>query len=445
MSRPEWSSIVLTSLTDDDLELKKLFVSRYCKANGMAESALVERLVSDGELPKDTWSRWGSLADVDALISYSRDGLPVINSTGTNPHSPGSEHFRKPAAFERSASDVSPELVTRGPSGEVDASASEAPGLLKRLRNVKKSERSQRGLLTVDFRDELSRAEKCDRSLKAVKFSGLMDFAVLSSGHKADAIRKLAKAAEEGALEEAYLDNLGLGLACAESIALLLKCPQLRTLTLLGNTLNEAAVQRIARALRGHPGLRELSLGDQNGAPISVHAVVELLDAMETYGPLISPSPQSAPAPKGSAPQRAPAGAPCRPSPPPANAGARDATPLDVRLDAPCSLLAPPTPLLLGLASPPLHPILLPTPRRHAGCLRSSASAWARSTTKSCAAATCDLRRRTWRGSASSHRARAAGGAFLAGARPPAERRVPPPRRWHVSATSRRSWSRSRT
>ena len=285
-----FEQIVLASLSDADLELKKLFIHRFCTTNRVDERWLIERLIGEGHLPKDAMSRWELVADIDGLIAYARDGLPLVKASSAlgSAHSPSNEHFRKPAAFDRGApievplEQLPPERML---NGEVISSASDGPGLLKRLRSVRYTNRTHRP--AVDFRDDLNRAARCDSSLKAVQLSGLVDFGALSSAHKAEAVRKLALAATDGALEEVHLDALGLDLACAEAIAALVRAPRLKTLTLLGNRLNEAAVQRIARAMREHPGVRELALGDQSGTSISVHAVGELLDAMETVPSLV--------------------------------------------------------------------------------------------------------------------------------------------------------------
>ena len=138
-----------------------------------------------------------------------------------------------------------------------------------------------------DFRRELERAASADTTLTVVDLSGRADFAALSAGHKAQAIRMLSIAALEGGLEEVHLDSLELDLACAEAIATLLRAPRLRVLTLTANKLNEAAMQRIARGLNGHPSLATLALSDQKGGAISTFATKELLDAMETVPTLI--------------------------------------------------------------------------------------------------------------------------------------------------------------
>lgn len=173
--------------------------------------------------------------------------------------------------------------LTRAASGEVETAEGEGRGLLKRLRGTKKPPPSR----APNFRRELAKAERADASLRAVSFSSLVDFAALSAVHKGEAIRKLAHAAAEGALDEVRLDNVGLDIACAESLVTLLKVPRLRVLSVLDNRLNEAAVQRLARCLRAHPNIRELAIGDQHNTPLSTYAVAELLDAMETTPTLV--------------------------------------------------------------------------------------------------------------------------------------------------------------
>ena len=155
-------------------------------------------------------------------------------------------------------------------------------GSQKLLRRLRRSKTARVSEAHNDFRRELERAASADTTLTVVDLSGRADFAALSAGHKAQAIRMLSIAALEGGLEEVHLDSLELDLACAEAIATLLRAPRLRVLTLTANKLNEAAMQCIARGLHKHPSLTTLALSDQQCGAISTDATQELLDAMET-------------------------------------------------------------------------------------------------------------------------------------------------------------------
>lgn len=274
-------------LGEDDLELKKLFVRRHCSAAGGNEAALVEKLAAEGLLTADAVRNWGQIPDVEELIAEARRKSPILWGEPVG-LSPNDRQFRKAATFSAAEALASPALPIasgRLESGEVDTTAGESKGLLRRLKGSKKAPASQRDV--VSMRKELERAERCDPSLKVVKFVSLIEFQALSPAHKGAAIHKLATGALNGQLEEVWLDNLGLDIAHAEAIAALLAAPKLKVLRLIGNKLNEAAVQRLARALRDHPGLRELALEDQNHVAMSTHAIEELLDAMETVPTLV--------------------------------------------------------------------------------------------------------------------------------------------------------------
>lgn len=277
------SGILPALLGESDVELKRLFVRRHCSATGAKEEQVVATLIVEGSLPANVRDTWDVLPDVDELIAAARRESRVLFAEPKG-HSPSEGHFRKPAAFgsQESAAQLVP--LERVQSGEVVTAEGEGNKLLQRLRGNRKSAAATP---VVNFRKEVARAEQGDPSLRKVSFTSLVDFSVLSSGHKAEAIRKLAAGASAGALEEVHLDNVGLDIACAESLVTLLKAPRLRVLTLLDNKLNEAAVFRLARCLRDHPSIRELAIGDQNHAPLSTSAVAELLDAMETTPTLV--------------------------------------------------------------------------------------------------------------------------------------------------------------
>ena len=279
----------------NDLELKRLFVRRVCRAHRATEPAVIALLHEF--IPPAAAQEWGSLPDVDELVAAARAAAsaftPSADGGGGGGGSPGSvAHFRKPAAFQ-APSPEGAQLVTFGSNdallGSVDYSSKNREEQQALLRRLKKTAKSSKSVVsrTDDFRTQLDRARNTDPSLTAIDFANRADFAALDPAHKVEAVRLLASCAQAGALSEVHLDAVGLDLSVAEVLGQLLRAPGLRTLTLTANRLNEAALQRLALSMHGHPGLIELALGEQHGTALSTHAIKELLDAAESTPTLV--------------------------------------------------------------------------------------------------------------------------------------------------------------
>ena len=295
---------VLRWLAPTNLEEKKLWIRRFCYANesedtkrGELEMQLIKRFMSSGHLPRDSDKHWKAIADVDIMVKDARfSAAPeaaALQERVARGMANEISRFRRSAVFKVNGVDLEEEeeqqqqqgtskssfsKPTPQPEAEIDYSESESAFLLRRLRQVpRKSAREG-----TDFRELLDRAAQPDMELLRVDLAKNSDFRSLLPQHKGQAVRALALAALEGNLEEVYLDGLDLDLACAEALAVLLRGPHLRVVSLAANKLNETAVQRIARAIFHHPTLQELSIGDQNGVALSTHAISQLLDGMAT-------------------------------------------------------------------------------------------------------------------------------------------------------------------
>ena len=172
MAEPsELDGILPSLLGDDDLELKRLFVRRYCSVHPtVQESDLVSQLHAAGRLTSDGVRLWAQLSDVDELIAEARRKSPVMWAEPAA-ISPADSRFRKAATFTDKGLDPAALPTSSGPKGSVDTSASEAKGLLRRLRGSKKGAASQREV--VHMRKELERADACAASLLACPFLGL--------------------------------------------------------------------------------------------------------------------------------------------------------------------------------------------------------------------------------------------------------------------------------
>ena len=303
---------LLNFLQEDDLELKKLYVRRYASAYKLAEKAFVQRLCEDGVLTHNVAEQWDTLADVDALIAATRrqrryaivnrytagseggSSTALPSPTGGSGSSAVQSTFRRPAAFLRNwgSSRGNVSVRTSGAKGQnraaksepsIDDSAGPSKLLLSRIRSQKSLQHaSSAGAPAasvgshMDFRAVCERAAAADPTLRQVDLSGSNDFACLSSTHKAEAVRALAHAARNGSLNVVHLDSLRLDVGCTEALAELLKAPRLRTLTLMDNKLNETAIRSVAAALRSHPCLVELGLGDQNLIGMTTRSIKEV-------------------------------------------------------------------------------------------------------------------------------------------------------------------------
>ena len=329
------------------LPIKKLFIRRYCVATGSDEAQLVLLLAAKGHLPADAPTRWEHILNVRELLAAAseRDGSAnghgesaspqlslwqqqalgftrclngALGLPALTPRRPKKAVLLQPAAAaprhwtlapstglkksakltpaERAERDAQAGLTPTRPTEDVDrvpvdASVSDGFELLRRLRVSNTSKTARKGTARDapknDFRSQCERAYNRDPTLTSVDLTADRDLLVLSSEHKRQCIEALAIAAREACLEDVRLDALEIDLACAPAIASLLSAPNLRVLTVARNKLGEAQLQLIAAALRNHPRLTELSVGDQNEGAISVKAIETLLDAMETVPSLV--------------------------------------------------------------------------------------------------------------------------------------------------------------
>ena len=294
---------LLALLRPGDFELKKLHICRFTSAHELEERPVLARLQYEHEefVSEELVACWQHLADVDALIANSRQQQHAFHSTRAGRRRAAASMLR---SFRGGTGFRSPRkgglLLRSGvamgaATGEVDSSSSPSRQLLSRIRSqalpngaasfaAACSDAAARRVQTgqADFRLIVARAARADRELVTIDLRGSHDFGALSGENKSQAILAFAHAAREGSLTSVHLDGLGLNLGVAQALAALLSAPKLRTCTLMGNQLNEAAVRLLAAALRAHSSLEELAIGDQNRCPLSTRAVHELLEAMET-------------------------------------------------------------------------------------------------------------------------------------------------------------------
>ena len=276
-----------------DLELKRLLVRRVCRAYRAAEGEVIYRLYTEGILPANVATLWSSLPDIDELVAASRAEADKHAPNPAGPdygkgNSPDASQFKKQTSFTfegiqpNGSPDGPTSLRSSGKSslGSVDYSEGDHKKLLRRLRKTNSSGGKSSRL--DDFRKDLELAKAADRRLVKFDVSNRSDFAALAPAHKAEAIRVLAIAAREGALEHVALDGVGLDLSVAEQLAQLLSAPNLKTLSLMNNCFNDAALQRLSRAFFNHPNLEELGFGQQHGIAMSTYAIKGLIDAFET-------------------------------------------------------------------------------------------------------------------------------------------------------------------
>jgi len=99
----------------------------------------------------------------------------------------------------------------------------------------------------------------------------------LSQAQKSAALGQLARAA---ALRHVVLDKIALDNQNAGALGALVKCGTLEHLSLEGNAIGEPGLLLVARSLRAHPTLRELSVANQRD-PISSVAAHAFVDSME--------------------------------------------------------------------------------------------------------------------------------------------------------------------
>ena len=108
-------------------------------------------------------------------------------------------------------------------------------------------------------------------------------FRHMSQAQKSGALGQLARAT---ALRHVVLDKLALDNQNAGALGALVKCGTLEHLSLEGNAVGEPGMLLIAKSLRAHPTLRELSVANQRD-PISSVAAHAFVDSMEDTPPLL--------------------------------------------------------------------------------------------------------------------------------------------------------------